>query len=112
MDDKPEGFPFYMTDEDVKFFQAAGFHHVSMAEVRRFSECGKQTIELMVANKGWWTAHYCGWEGPKALTCQAAFVAAELDGWGNPSADNGLRRLAATLEAQRRRRQFKNTFTG
>lgn len=111
--DKPEGFPFYMTNEDIKFFKAAGFQHVSHAEFRRFGEYGKQTVELMTANGGYWTANYGGfWEGPKALTCQAAFVAAELEGWGNPSAASGLQRLAASLEIHRRGRRFRGTFTG
>ncbi|WP_055128447.1 hypothetical protein [Pseudomonas mediterranea] len=111
--DKPEGFPFFMTDEDIEFFKAAGFHHVSMAEVRRFGEFGKQTIELMTANGGYWTAHYgTFWEGPKALTCQAAFVAAELEGWGGQDGQLGLARLAAKLERIRMQNEFKNTHTG
>lgn len=114
MNQVPEGFPFYMNDEDIQFFHAAGFQHISMAEVRRFGEFGKQTIELMTANGGYWTAHYgTFWEGPKALTCQAAYVAAELEGWGDPPGDiGGLAKLAATLRAQRMRRELKDNFTG
>lgn len=111
MNQVPEGFPFYMTEEDLLFFHAAGFQHVSMAEVRRFGEFGKQTIELMVGDGGYWTAHYgTFWKGPKALTCQAAFIAAELEEWGGTQ--DGLARLAATLEARRMGREFKRTFTG
>lgn len=98
-----------MTDEDIEFFKTAGFQHISMAEVRRFGEFGKQTIELMVGDGGYWTAHYGAfWEGPKALTCQAAYVAAELEEWG-ASVDTGLKRLAARLQMRRR---LKQTFTG
>ena len=106
MDHKPEVFPFYMTDEDVAFFKAAGFTQVSHAEFRRYVLTCKQTIELMTDNGGYWTAHNGAfWTGPKALTCQAAFVAAELAEWGGPH-------QFGETAGFRMRRQFKETFTG
>lgn len=104
VEDIGDNFPFCMTDEDIAFFRGAGFHHVSMAEVRRFGDLGKQTIELMVGNEGYWTAHYgTFWEGPRALTCQAAFVAAELADWG------GNQRRVLTDEGENFRRGFDDT---
>lgn len=108
----PEGFPFFTTDADIEWSRQAGFHCVSMAEFRRFGDHGKQTIELMAANGGYWTAHYgTFWEGPKALTSQAAFVAAELANWGNID-PHGIERLKASLASRRMREEFKRTFTG
>lgn len=107
----PEGFPFYMTPEDDAFFRTVGFSQVSGAEFRRFGAYGKQSIELMVGNEGYWTAHYGAfWEGPRALTCQAAFIAAELANWGGARDISAMERLRIQLET--RRQDLKNNFTG
>ena len=93
----------YMTKEDEAFFAAMGWRRISMAEFRCNHDKGK-TVELMTFNCGYWTARlrWSDWEGPRAETPTAAFVAAELAGWGS-----GELTSVDTL-----RRRFKQTFSG
>ena len=94
----------YMTKEDETFFNSQGWRQISMAEFRCNADHNK-TVELMTYNHGYWTGRNLWWEGPKAETPTAAFIAAELAGWGE--GEIGTESIFDSV-----RRRFKDTFSG